>query len=185
MNFYVAKGMCRQLYSHNEDFQSGLQGLVQNIKDSARAVVQESNGCTNDEQGADQSDPLNEVRLKQAGLEGQERQIAAQTTFVRQQIWDSRRHIHKAKQLLAERDSILADLVASLRSHLPAPDEVVVHAVELMDFTQDDNCTGDCSSIPFRSPPPPPLLSFSFFLSCRRLIHALCIKVPKAWTRRH
>ncbi|KAL1982767.1 hypothetical protein VTN96DRAFT_883 [Rasamsonia emersonii] len=151
MNLYVAKGMCRQLYSHNEDFQSGLQGLVQNIKDSARAVVRESNGCIIERPLTCPSDALNEVRLKQAGLEGQERQIAAQTTFVRQQIWDARRHINRTKELVTERGSILADLVSSLRSHLPIPEEVVVQTVESMDFTPDDNCSEGLDSPPLKS----------------------------------
>ncbi|KAL1967059.1 hypothetical protein VTN77DRAFT_3583 [Rasamsonia byssochlamydoides] len=159
MNTYILKGMCRLLYSHNEDFLSNFQSLVQSVKASARAVVRESDGVSNDlpiESKCKHSwlyyEALAESRLNKAGLEGSERKNAGQSVFVRQQIWDARRHLDKNKQLAAERESILADLVSSLPPHLPVPDgEVVVQTADWMDETEDDNCSQGLEWPPLKS----------------------------------
>jgi hypothetical protein len=154
MDLYIAKGMCRQLDSHTEDFLSYFRNLIQSIKSSARAVSADDVNVQPRESKYKlpwQFVAVNEARLKQVGQEGPERQNAAQSVFVLQQIWDARRHIDMKRELIAERESILADLISSLRAHLPIPGETVpdegVLMAERMESTPDGHSNGMVSRV--------------------------------------
>lgn len=153
MDSYIRRGTCRLLNSHNEDFASEFQNLIESVKSTAGSLSQQSsqlNGANEPARDTRRghvrrsSDLLEAARLSQAGLEGDKRRNASQTKITRQLIWDIQRQVDERKKMEAERGLLLANFLASLVLKLRCLDERVLETADPMDSTPEDGSTEPC-----------------------------------------
>lgn len=126
MNLYITKAACRQLNSHNEDFRFSFQKTMNNVMGCAAALRGTSTKHRKTETGQKRqrrsSSEILESRLEQAGTEGAARRHAAQTTLVRQLIWNMRQNREFIENLSIGREKLLDDFLAELQIHLHPAD---------------------------------------------------------------
>lgn len=122
MNFYMTRAVCRQLDSHNEDFRCSFQKSMNNITTSAAALSGALTGHrtteTTPKHQRRSSSEILESHLEQAGKEGTARRHAAQTSLVRQLIWNRRQNREFTENLSISRQEKLDDFHSELQTHL-------------------------------------------------------------------